>query len=79
MAASMLGAAAPLVALGYAARGSVPALRRRLGGAGQVARLALGGALALFGLLVLTGADKALEAAATAALPQAWVDLIVRF
>ncbi|CAH0298491.1 cytochrome c biogenesis CcdA family protein [Roseomonas sp. CECT 9278] len=74
-----LGAAVPLLALGYAARGAVPALRRRLGNAGGTARPVLGVALAGFGLLVLTGLDKRIEAVATAALPEAWVDLIVRF
>jgi cytochrome c biogenesis protein CcdA len=74
-----LGAALPLLALGYAARGAVPALRKRLGAAGGMARPLLGGALALFGLLVLTGLDKHIETIATAALPEAWVDLIVRF
>jgi cytochrome c biogenesis protein CcdA len=74
-----LGAALPLLALGYAARGAVPALRRRLGSAGGAARPILGVVLAGFGLLVLTGLDKRIEAVATAALPDAWVDLIVRF
>lgn len=74
-----LGASMPLLALGYAARGAVPVMRRRLGTAGGVARPVMGGALALFGLLVLTGLDKRIEAAATEALPQAWVELIVRF
>jgi hypothetical protein len=57
----------------------VPGLRRRFGAAGGYARPVLGGALALFGVLVLTGLDKRIESAATAALPDAWVDLIVRF
>ncbi|WP_372491097.1 hypothetical protein, partial [Falsiroseomonas oryziterrae] len=73
------GAAVPLLALGYAARGAVPALRRWLGAAGGTARPLLGGALALFGLLVLTGLDKRVEAMATAALPDAWAELVVRF
>ena len=79
MLAFALGASVPLMALGYAARGSVPALKRRLGGAGSAIRPVLGGALALFGILVLTGLDKRIEAVATAALPEAWVELIVRF
>lgn len=79
MLAFALGAALPLLALGYAARGAVPALRRRLGAAGGVARPLLGGALALFGLMVLTGLDKRIETVATAALPESWVALIVRF
>lgn len=74
-----LGAALPLLALGYAARGAVPALSRHIGFAGGKARLVLGVALMLFGMLVLTGLDKRIEAAATAALPDAWVDLITRF
>jgi cytochrome c-type biogenesis protein len=74
-----LGAALPLLALGYAARGAVPGLRRRLGAAGGWARPVMGGALVLFGLLVLTGLDKRIETVATAALPEAWVALIVRF
>jgi len=79
MLAFALGASLPLVALGYAARGSVPALKRGLGGAGGALRPLLGGVLALFGVLVLTGLDKRIEAAATAALPEAWVNLVVRF
>lgn len=74
-----LGAAIPLLALGYAARGAAPALRRRLGRAGGAVRPIMGGALALFGVLVLTGLDKRIETYATAALPEAWVNLIVRF
>jgi len=74
-----LGAALPLLVLGYAARGAAPGLRKRMGAAGGAARPVLGGALALFGVLVLTGLDKRIEAVATAALPDAWVDLIVRF
>jgi len=79
MLAFALGAALPLLALGYAARGALPGMRRRLGGAAGALRPALGGALVLFGVLVLSGFDKRLEAAATAALPEAWVSLIVRF
>lgn len=74
-----LGAALPLLALGYAARGAVPRLRRGLAGAGNWARPAMGGALVLFGVLVLSGLDKWVEAAATAALPESWLDLVTRF
>ncbi|HWT08713.1 MAG TPA: cytochrome c biogenesis protein CcdA [Roseomonas sp.] len=74
-----IGAALPLLVLGYAARGAAPSLRRRLGSAGGLARPVLGAALLLFGVLVLTGLDKRIEAAATAALPDAWVAFIVRF
>lgn len=79
MLAFAVGASLPLIALGYAARGSVPALKRRLAGASGAVASVLGGALVLFGLLVLTGLDKRIETLATAALPDAWVQLIVRF
>jgi cytochrome c biogenesis protein CcdA len=79
MLAFALGAALPLLVLGYAARGAVPGLRRRLGKVGGAARPVLGGALALFGLMVLTGLDKQVEAVATAALPEAWVGMVTRF
>lgn len=79
MLAFSLGASLPLIALGYAARGSVPTVKRRLAGASGAVAPALGGALVLFGGLVLTGFDKQIEAVATAALPEGWVQLIVRF
>lgn len=79
MVAFALGASLPLLALGYAARGSVPQLRRGLGRADAWARPVLGGALALFGLLVLTGLDKRIETAVTAALPDSWVAFSTRF
>jgi cytochrome c biogenesis protein CcdA len=79
MAAFALGAALPLLAIGYAAREAMPALKRRFGGAGGWMRPTLGAALAGFGLLVLTGADKSFEIWATAALPEGWVTLVTRF
>lgn len=79
MLAFALGATVPLLALGYAARGSLPGLKQRLRGAGRSLQPLLGGALALFGVLVLTGADKAIETWATARLPEAWLNLVVRF
>lgn len=74
-----LGAALPLLVMGYAARGAVPALRRRLAASGGAARPVFGAVLAVFGVLVLTGLDKRIETVATAALPETWVDLLVRF
>lgn len=79
MAVFALGAAVPLLALGYLARGAMPAMKRRFGGAGTWLRPVLGGALAGFGLLVLTGTDKRFETWATAALPQSWVEMVTRF
>ncbi|MFL1464188.1 cytochrome c biogenesis protein CcdA [Roseococcus sp. DSY-14] len=74
-----LGAATPLLLLGTVARGAVPALRRRLGAAGGAMRPVMGGVLAGFGLLVLSGWDKTLEVALTAALPDAWAAAVTRF
>lgn len=74
-----LGAALPLLVMGYVARGAMPALRKRLAATGNAARPVFGSVLVLFGVLVLTGIDKRIEAIATAALPESWVDLIVRF
>jgi cytochrome c biogenesis protein CcdA len=79
MAAFAVGGSLPLLALGYATRGALPGLRRNLAGAGARMRPLLGGVLALFGLLVLTGLDKSIEAWATARLPESWLALIVRY
>jgi cytochrome c biogenesis protein CcdA len=79
MLAFAIGGSIPLLVLGYAARGALPAMRRRMAGAGATLRPLLGGALALFGLLVLTGLDKAIETWATARLPESWLALIVRY
>lgn len=65
--------------MGYVARGAVPTLRKRLVATGSATRPAFGTVLVLFAMLVLTGLDKHIETVATAALPQSWVDLIVRF
>jgi len=74
-----LGAALPLLVMGYAARGAMPALRKRLAATGSATRPVFGAVLVLFAGLVLTGLDKSIETVATAALPESWVDLIVRF
>ena len=74
-----LGAALPLLVMGYAARGAMPALRKRLAATGSATRPVFGAVLVLFAVLVLTGLDKRIETVATAALPESWVDLIVRF
>jgi cytochrome c biogenesis protein CcdA len=79
MAAFALGSVMPLLGLGYAARGSVPALRRGLARTAGRVQPALGAMLAGFGVLVLTGADKAFETWATANMPEAWVQFVVRF
>ena len=67
-----IGSTLPLLAIGYAARGA--ASRAIARSAGRNGRLAMGGALVLFGVLVLSGFDHRFEAWATEALPQRWVE-----
>ena len=57
----------------------LPALRKRLAATGSATRPVFGTVLVLFAVLVLIGLDKRIETVATAALPESWVDLIVRF
>jgi len=79
MGAFALGAALPLLALAFAARSAMPAIRRRLAGVGGWGRPAAGALVLLVGLAMLTGLDRQAEAVLTAALPDAWVTLITRF
>lgn len=74
-----LGAALPLVAVAYASRAGFQRSRGWvLAHAGTIRRgFAL--LLALMGGLILTGGDKWLEARVNGWLPDAWLDLVVRF
>lgn len=74
-----LGSALPLLMLGYAARSTMPLLKRRLGAAGGTLRAAMGGAALAFGVAILTGADRVFEAWATERLPDGWLALVTRF
>lgn len=76
MAAFGAGASAPLLAVAYGTRGALS--RTRALDAARLGKPALGAVLVLVGLLVLTGADKRLEAAAVARLPLWWLDLTTR-
>ena len=75
MAAFGVGAAAPLSLLGLASRGALTRWRGGLAAAGRAAKAAMGGALVAVGLLVLTGLDKRVEAAAVAAAPD-WLNTL---
>lgn len=70
-----VGSATPLVLLAYGSRSLVARRRERLAAFSARAKPLMGGALALVGALVLTGLDKAIEAAVTTALPDWWVAL----
>ncbi|MBM3485014.1 MAG: cytochrome c biogenesis protein CcdA [Alphaproteobacteria bacterium] len=74
-----IGAVLPLLALAYLARSAMPQLKARLAAVGRHGKTVLGGVLLGFGLLVLSGLDKRLEAAALDILPAAWVSLMTRF
>ncbi|MBK9081963.1 MAG: cytochrome c biogenesis protein CcdA [Rhizobiales bacterium] len=74
-----LGAGLPLALLGLASRAALTRWRDRMMGAGKGLKAALGAGLAVFGLLVLTGLDKRVEAALVEASP-AWItELTTRF
>lgn len=74
-----IGAALPLLLLGLLSRDAMIRWRHRLLSAGQAAKAGLGALLVAVGLLVLTGADKLVEAALVAVLPQWLTDLTTRF
>lgn len=74
-----LGAAVPLLVLAYLARGAMGQARRNAQALATWAKPVLGVTLLGFGLLVLTGTDKRLEAALLDALPGWYVTLTTRF
>ncbi len=74
-----LGAALPLVSVGYLSRSTLGRLRAWVLTHGARAQQLMGALLALVGTLVLTGADKALEGALNRWLPSWWLSLTTRF
>jgi cytochrome c biogenesis protein CcdA len=70
-----LGSATPLVLLAYGSRSLVARRRERLAALSARAKPLMGVALVHVGALVLTGLDKALEAAVTERMPDWWVAL----
>jgi len=70
-----IGAAAPLMLLGFVSREALLRWRSGLAAAGRAAKSALGAVMVLLGLLVLTGLDKRVEAAAVAASPD-WLNAL---
>jgi cytochrome c biogenesis protein CcdA len=70
-----IGAAAPLMLLGFASREALLRWRGGLAAAGRTAKAALGAVMVVLGLLVLTGFDKRVEAAAVAASPD-WLNAV---
>jgi len=74
-----LGASLPLLAMGLASREALARWRTRLLATGQIMKAGFGVLLIAFGALVLTGADKSVEAALVNASPQWLTDLTTRF
>ncbi len=74
-----IGAATPLVILGFLSREALGRMRDRLMAAGKGAKAALGALLILIGLSILTGFDKKLETILVDASPQWLIDLTTQF
>jgi cytochrome c biogenesis protein CcdA len=74
-----LGATLPLAALGALSREALARWRDRAMRAGNGLRAALGALLILVGVLILSGADKFLEAVLVGAAPEWLVDLTTRY
>jgi cytochrome c-type biogenesis protein len=74
-----LGAAVPLLALGLLSRQAFARWREPLLAAGKRLKQALGALLLALGLLIVSGADKSLEAALVSASPEWLTALTTRF
>jgi cytochrome c-type biogenesis protein len=74
-----IGAAVPLMVLGFASREAMQRWRGRLAEAGKGGKMLLGALLVAVGLLVATGADKTLEAFLVDASPQWLTNLTTRY
>ena len=70
-----IGAALPLMLLGFVSREALMRWRGGLAAAGRTAKAALGVLLVMMGLLVLTGLDKRAESAIVAASPD-WLNAV---
>lgn len=79
MAAFGIGAALPLMVLGFASREAMQRWRGRLTEAGKGGKMLLGVVLVAVGLLVATGADKTLETVFVDASPQWLTNLTTRY
>ncbi|QWG14247.1 cytochrome c biogenesis CcdA family protein [Bradyrhizobium sediminis] len=74
-----VGAALPLLGLGWLSRETMVRWRSSLLSAGSGMKSALGAVLLIVGALILTGMDKAVEAALVEASPAWLTDLTTRF
>jgi cytochrome c biogenesis protein CcdA len=74
-----LGAATPLISVGYLSRAALGRLRGWVLAHGERTQQLMGALLAAIGLMVLLGADKALESTLIRLLPSSWLSLTTRF
>lgn len=74
-----LGAGLPLALLGLLSREALMRSRGRLMGAGGAVKMAMGAGLLAFGLLVVTGLDKSVEAWLVEASPEWLTNLTTRY
>lgn len=74
-----VGAALPLVIVAYASRAGFQAMRGRVLARISGIKKAFGVLILLVGVMILLGVDKWLEARVLDLLPEAWVDLTVRY
>lgn len=74
-----VGAALPLLVLGAVSQEALKRRRTQLAQTGTLGKRVLGGALILFGVLILSGADKQLEAYLVDASPEWLTSLTTRF
>lgn len=74
-----LGAALPVLTLAYVSRGAMNRLRGNLAKAGKAGKRVLGGVMVVLALMILSGADKALEAKLVEHSPAWLTDLTTRF
>ena len=74
-----VGAALPLLLLGFASRETIMAWRGRLMSGGKAGKAIMGALLVLVGVAILTGFDKKIETVLTQAAPAWLIDLTTRF
>jgi cytochrome c biogenesis protein CcdA len=79
MLAFAMGACVPLLALAYGSRHALKARRSVLATFGRIANPALGGVLAVVGILVLSGLDRSFEAALVSRMPDWLLAITTRY
>lgn len=74
-----VGAAIPLVVVAYASRAGFQSMRAWVVGRAEAIKKTFGVVIVIVGVMILTGVDKQLEARVLDLLPDAWVDVTVRY